>query len=146
MDASFRGKGLWIGLAALGVIMLCLLLAGMGMVAMLMPRPAPVYVQPPAGGESLAPPAAPGYTYPSFHSPMWMPFAGVGLIFRLFFMGLLALLFLGLARRFMCGPRRWGPPHGPGGGWHHHRHPWAPAEPGQTPGETPGAGYSGPQE
>jgi hypothetical protein len=138
VDERFRGKGVWIGLGALGIIFLCLMLCGMG--AMFAGPRGAVYVQPPAGGEGpVAPPVYHGY------GPFGFILAGVGFLFKLAFFGLLLLLGLGLVKRILWGHRCWGPapgwkspesPQGEGnayaawGPWawhrHHRRKHWGP--------------------
>ena len=124
MDKHFRGKGLWIGIAALGIVFLCLLVFG-AMAMMFTVRSGPVYVQPPTGAEGAVPP-----TQYYGHGPLGMGGhrgvglfgiigAGIGLIFKLLFFGLLLLLGLGLVKRFFWGRhhwayRHWGPPCPPG--------------------------------
>jgi hypothetical protein len=154
MDERFRGKGIWIGLAALALIFLCVMLVGFAAVATLAPRLGPAYgvvpqVQPPAGGGGEAVPAP----Y-SGYAPIrgyWGPFGlvgwGIGLIFKLLFFGLLLLLLFRLVRHLFWGPRHWGyrswgppwggqPPEGKEGegapqaargpwAWHHHPKHWS---------------------
>lgn len=123
MDKHFRGKGLWIGLAVLGVLFLCFAMFGAGAM-MLTARSGPVYVQPPAGAEGAVPP-----TQYYGHGPMGMGHGGAGLfgivgmgigfLFKLLFFGLLLLLGLGLVRRLFWDRRHWayrhwGPPCPPG--------------------------------
>jgi hypothetical protein len=182
MDERFRGKGIWIGLGALALLFLCVMLAGFAVMAVFAPRLGPAYVvapqaQPPAGGEGAAVPV-PAYGY----APMgwyagWGPFGiigfGIGLVFKLFFFGLVLLLLFRLVRRILWGPRHWGyrywgpygggkPPEGKEGegaphaasgpwAWHHpHRHwgppPWWGPEPKAGEADTAESEYTGPQE
>jgi hypothetical protein len=159
MDERFRGRGLWIGLGALAILLLCLLMCGMG--AMLAGPRGTVYVQPPAGGEGAV--VAPVY---HGYGPFGFILAGVGFLFKLAFFGLLLLLGLGLVKRILWGHRCWAPPpgwKGPEGeegkgsvytawgpwAWHHRYHrrhcgppPWwgPPAEPAEEDDE-PGEEY-----
>jgi len=116
MDQRFRGKKLWIGLGALAIVFLCLMLCGLGAMAMVTTSRGPV-VQPPAGEEGAAPPP----THYG-HGPLgmgrsvgWGPFGilsfGLGLLFKLLFFGLLLLLLIGLAKRLFWGHRAWCPPY-----------------------------------
>ncbi|MGD2206601.1 MAG: hypothetical protein PVH17_07470 [Anaerolineae bacterium] len=147
MEKRFRGRGLWIGLAVLGILFLCFAMFGAGAM-MFTARSGTVYMQPPAGEEAVAPPA-PYYG----HGPLgrhggWGPFGiigfGIGLIFKLLFFGLLLVLLLGLVKRIFLGPRHWGwaphwgrPPKGKEGedkpheawgprAWHRHFAHWGP--------------------
>jgi hypothetical protein len=112
MDERFRGKGLWIGLGALAIVFMCVMLCGFGAMASFTMGRGPVYVQPPAGEEGVAPP--PAY----YGSGPWgmarhggfNPFA---FIFKMAFLGLFLLLLIGLLKRIFWGPRYWGPRH-----WH----------------------------
>jgi hypothetical protein len=151
MDERFRGKKHWIGLGALAVIFLCLILCGLGAMAMVMVRSGPAcgvvpQVQPPVSQEGAAPPAI-------YYGPMGMgwfghsgPFGfilgGIRLLFGVALFGLFLLLIAGLVRRVFWGPRSWCPPYwcrppqgkegegkpqeqGPWA-WHHHRRHWGP--------------------
>ncbi len=172
MEKHLRGKGLWIGLGVLGVLFLCLLVFGAGTM-MFAGRSAPVYVQPAPGAEGAAP-LPQGYYG---HGPMGLGRHGgfglfgiigfgLGLIFKLLFFGLLALLLLGLVRRFFWGHRhpawmhygkppkgeKWeGKPHawGPPWAWHHHGGPCGPqaeAEAEADESDDSESAYTGPQE
>ena len=119
MDERFRGKRVWIGLGALVLIGLCLMLC-FGAMAFTMRGPvygAVPYVQPPAGAEGGA--APPLYYVPTpfgwgLHGgfgPFGLLFLGVGMIFKLLFLGLILFLLIGLVKRFCYGgPHPWGPP------------------------------------
>lgn len=139
MDERFRGKGVWIGLGALAIIFLCLMLCGLGTMAMFATSRDPVYVQPPAGEGGVAPPPAqysPGPWGMARHGgfgPFGIISFGLGMLFKLLFFGLFLFLLLGLVKRLFWGHRRgglhhWGkPPQGKG--WKDHPHaawgPWA---------------------
>jgi hypothetical protein len=117
MDERFRGKALWIGLGALAIIFMCLMLCGLGTMAMFTTRSGPVYLPPASGEEGAIPPqvyhdSAPGGL--GRHGGVGifgMVFRGIGLIFMLGFSALLFLLFLGLIKRVLWGHSHWGPPH-----------------------------------
>jgi hypothetical protein len=166
MDERFRGRGLWIGLGAVALIFLCLLMMAGAAGAVLAPsRAAPVVVQPPAAGEgAVQPPAV--YYGPGLLGGLGY---GIGVLFKLAFLGLLLLLVLGLVRRLFWGPRHWWAhycaPVPSGEGWQGqpggaqpqaHRHwfhrwgppPWCGCAHEGAAGETgeASAGYSGPQE
>jgi hypothetical protein len=148
MDEHYRGKRIWIGAGALAIILLCVMVCGLGAMAMVAGRSGPVYgVQPPTGEGSAVPPQA---TYG--HGPLGMgryggfgPFGiiffGIGLLFKLLFFGLILLVLLGVARRLFWGHGPWGAhywgrppagkewkgrPHAPWGpwAWHCHGGPW----------------------
>jgi hypothetical protein len=137
MDERFRGKELWIGLGALGIVFLCVMLCGMGAFMTLVSRPGPVHmpvpqVQPPTGDGSVAPPPATYYGYGPMGAPRFGGFSFIGGLFRLAFAGLLLLMFIGLIKRIFWGRRRWGYHHcGPGGKMHG---PWSPHYKGGPPG------------
>lgn len=143
MDEYYRGNRKWIGLGALAIIFLCVMLCGMGTLAMLVTRSGPAYapvpyVQPSAGEDGVAPPPA----YYSGYGPMgrFGHFSPFGFLFKMLFFGLLLLLFIGLITRIFFGRRHWGfhygprppkgkewkgRPHGPVGPWHWwHCHGW----------------------
>ena len=131
MDEKFRRNKHWFGLGALLIIFLCVALCGLGAMATMFTRSAPgygavPYVQPPAAEEGAAPPA----TYYG-HGPLGhhgggglfgIIGAGIGLIFKLAFFGLLLLLLLGVVKRIFWGHHfgryaHWGPPSPPGKPW-----------------------------
>jgi len=113
MEEVVRKKGLWIGLAVIGVIFWCVILCVVVPLLTLLPRqtvtyvPAP-YVQPPAAEEGAAPQV---YQGPIAGTRGWGPLgivgAGLRLMFRLLFLGLLLMLGLRLLRRIVWGPRHW---------------------------------------
>lgn len=163
MDERFRSHRLWIILGALGTVFLCLMLCGLVTMAFAGMRSGPVYGTAPQapGAESAAPPQI--YYSPGVGGPLGFVVQGVGLLFRLAFVGLFVLLFAGLIRRLLWGPRHcrpgyWGrPPEGqewkgkahPGwGSWARHwhgeppEHRSEPAGPGDEP-EDPDLAYRG---
>jgi hypothetical protein len=130
MDERFRGKGIWIVGGVFALVFLCLVLCGLGAMVTTALRPGPVYeimpqVQPPTGQEGVVPP--PAYYGPGSvgrhtgFGPFGFILGGIGLLFKLLFLGLLLLLLVGLIRRLFWGPRHW-----------HHR-PWGPYHPGKPP-------------
>jgi hypothetical protein len=129
MDERFRGKELWIGLGALGIVFLCVMLCGMGAFLTLASRSGPVHmpvpqIQPPADGGSVAPPPATYYGYGPMGVPRFGGFSFIGGLFRLAFAGILLLMFLGLLKRVFWGRRHWGYRHcGP---VHKMHGPWGP--------------------
>jgi hypothetical protein len=142
MDEFFRNKKVWIGLAALGAIFLCVMLCAVGAFAATAMRSGLAYggvplVQPPASGEIVG---APSVCYcPAWHGGLG-PF---GFLFRMAFFVLGLFLLLGLARRIFWGRRCWARYHGYH--HHHHRHPgrfwagrWEEGQPGKRP---PHPGY-----
>jgi hypothetical protein len=116
MDKRFRHRGILIGLGILAIIFLCLMVGGAG-VFMLTARPGPAYgvapqVQPPAEGGSAPAPYSYGPHAMGRHGgfgPLGIIGFGFRMLFRLLLLGLLLMLFLGIARRVMWGRR-----------WHHH--------------------------
>lgn len=139
-----RRKLLWFGVGAAALIFLCLMLCAFGALSMMLMRSSPTqgvvpYMQPPSGAEGGAVPppvynqVPPAMGHWAGYGPLGFLSAGVGLIFRLLFAGLLLLLFVGLARRLFWGHRRgrwhhWGmPPRGRGGKGRPHTAwgPWA---------------------
>ena len=142
MDERFDRRRGWFAVGAGARVFLCLMLCAFGALATMMFRSAPAqgvvgYVQPPSGQEGEA--APPTYYYPvppatghgAGHGPLGFLSAGVGLIVKLMVAGLLALLFLGLAKRVLWGHRpgrwhHWGPPPKGNGGKGRPRHPWGP--------------------
>ena len=173
MDERFRGKKHWIGLGAVAIIFLCLIMCGLGTMAMVVMRSGPAHgvtlqLQSPIGEESTAPPVVHrgpadmgGFGY---RAPFGFFFGGIRLLFGLAFFGLFLLLIVGLVRWVFWGPRHWGPPPWPAGGlgqegrphagwgpwaWRHHGGPGGPGpEPAGEESEQGAAGaeYSGPQE
>ncbi len=125
MDERFRGKGIWIVGGILALVFLCLVVCGLGAMVTTALRPGPAYqavpqVQPPAGQEGVAPPTAHyGPWDAGRHSsvgPFGFLLGGIGLLFKLLFLGLFLLLLIGLIMRLFWGPRYWrhrlwGPPH-----------------------------------
>lgn len=165
MDERYRKWVIWVGLGALAILFLCVMLCGLGAMAMLVTDRSLVYVQPPTG-EDGAPPPLPYYG----HGPVAMGrtavFGGIGVIFRLLIFGMLLLLLFGLVKRIFWGHRYWrgphwgGPPPGqdwkgkghPGWGpwaWHGHWRCWEPGAE-QAPEEdepgSAGPAYAGPKE
>jgi hypothetical protein len=168
MDERFRRKGIWIGLAALALVFLCVMLVGLAAVATLAPHLGPGSVAVPEQGNGYVP-------IRGYWGPLGFIGWGIGLIFKLLFLGLLLLLVVRLVRHLLWGPRHWGyrgwgppwmgrPPEGkegegtPGAGrgpgtWHRHAGHWpghwgpppwwgAPPEEGFGPSEAGGAGSS----
>ena len=157
MDERFRGKGIWVAAGGLAIIFLCLMLCGLGAMGTMFMRQgvqAVPQIQAPAGEEGAVPP--PVYYGPGYHAgvgPFGFIGAGISLLFKLLFFGLLLVLFIGLIRRVFWGPRYWHhahwgkPPQGkewkgkpyPGWGpWAHHWHRWygeEQEEPASTEGE-----------
>jgi hypothetical protein len=138
MDEWFRGKGIWVGLGFLAIIFLCVVMCGAGVMVMLGTRAGPAYggapqVQAPAGEEGAVPPTI--YHGYSGYGLFEVLSSGIGLLFKLLFLGLVLLLLFGLVRRLFWGHRHWyppypgqppegrewkGKPHGPWA-WHHYR-------------------------
>jgi hypothetical protein len=126
MDERFDGRRVWFAVGAGALVFLCLMLCAFGAFATMMFRSEPArevapYVQPPTGQEGEA--APPTYYHPvppamgrgAGYGPLGFLSAGIGLIVKLMVAGLLALLFLGLAKRVFWGHRpgrwhHWGPP------------------------------------
>jgi len=132
MDERFRGSRLWIILGALGILFLCPMLCGLVTMAFSVMRSGPVYgVIPQApGSEGITPPQV-YYGPGGAGGPLGFVAQGVGLLFKLAFLGVFVLLFAGLMRRLLwgprhCGPRYWGkPPEGQD--WKGKVHPgWGP--------------------
>lgn len=149
MDRRFGRKGMWFALGLLALVFLCIV-ACIGAAALLAPRPAGTWMQPPAGEGGAMPPVV----YHPAHGLWALLRFGVGLLF----LGLLALLILKLVRRLVWGPWHavspygyapwksapqgtaggeaegsetgvgWGPPAWKRHAWrhHHHPHPWGP--------------------
>jgi hypothetical protein len=169
MDERFKGKRMWLGFGALAVIFLCVMLCAFGAIATMFTRHTPLYgqvpyVQAPAGEEGAAPPATyhgpVGVRGHDNFGPLGLIGAGLGLIAKLLFFGLLLALLFGLVRHLFWGRRwrygHWGPPCPPGvpptgdqgadappagwgpPAWHHHGKHWGPPpwwrqEAGQAP-------------
>ncbi|MFC2023391.1 hypothetical protein ACFLT5_01485 [Chloroflexota bacterium] len=118
MDERFRGTGMWIGLGAAAIVFMCLIMCVFGAVASVTTGRAPAYVQPPMAEEGAAPPPATfGYTpFGMGRHAGYGPFAfiagGIGLAFKLLFLGFLLLMFAGLLKWLCWGRRHW-----------HHRYP-----------------------
>jgi hypothetical protein len=176
MDERFRGKGMWIGAAALAIIFLCVMLCALGAMGTMFARttvPAVPYVPQASEDGAVSPPVYQGHGPLGMgrlgHSgPFGLFFGAVGALFKLAFLGVLALLFLGLIKRVIWGPRHWHhayagkPPTaeewktwkqkhhgwGPPWAWHCHGAPWAQeAEAEQAEqSETDTSAYAGPQE
>jgi hypothetical protein len=172
MNEQFRRNKLWLGLAVAAILFLCVMLCGLGALVTMGARSSTVYLPPPTGGEGSAPPPL----YQSSPSPWGLAggantgpfsflFGAVGFLFKVAFLGLGLLLFLGLVKRLFWGPRHgWAhvgprPPHGStGSGQTHARHgPWAwhacggGSEAEDEPSDETGMGptetsYNGPQE
>ena len=148
MDERFRGKGIWVIAGVVGLVFLCLMLCGLGAMVTTFTRSEAVYIQPPVDEGGAIPPQV-------YQGPLGMgrhvgrgPFgllaSGIGLLFTVAFFGLLLLLFFGLAKRLIwgprhCPPRHWGPhyrgkppegkewagkPHARGPWAWHHGKPW----------------------
>ena len=149
MDERFRGKGLWIGLGVLAIIMLCVMMCGAGSMAMMYMSRGGEYVVPPAVEEGAPPPVAHGYGPLArggaiAHGPFGFLGSVLGGLFKLAVVGLLLLVFFRLAMRLFWGPRFCGPrfsgagyrgkpPKGDGDdwgppwhAWHRHRRHWGP--------------------
>lgn len=156
MDRYLGKKGMWFALGILALVFLCILACGAA-AAIFAPRAGGVWVQAPSGvpsGEAGAAPPVVVYHGHGAWGPLGILGAGLGLLFKLAFFGLLLILLLRLARRLFwggwhtCAPPWHGPwPGAPGsegeapeGGagrgpapwqrkaWRHHRHhhPWGP--------------------
>lgn len=154
MDERFQGRRIWIIFGALGILFLCLALCGLVTMASVAVRSGPVYgivPQAPAapGAEGAVPPQV--YYGPwSAGGPLGFVAQAVGLSFKLMFVGLLVLLFIGLIRRLLWGPRHC-PPHywsrpPEGTSWEGKAHPgWGPwarhwhGRPPQNRSEPPGS-------
>jgi hypothetical protein len=141
MDERFRDKRIWAIAGVVGIIFLCLMLCGMGAMATMFMRSStgfatvPQIPALPAEG-AAAPPQV--YHGPGGAGPFgggglfgFLTF-GIGMLFKLLFLGLILLLVVGLVRRLFWGPRYWGPhrrwaryhgPHKPGAGPPGHRPP-----------------------
>jgi hypothetical protein len=104
---------MWFVLGVLALVFLCILACGAA-AAVFAPRSGGVWVQAPSGaadGQAGAvPPATAYHTYGAW-GPLGIVGAGLGLLFKLFLFGLLALLLLGLVRRVLWGHRRMCPPY-----------------------------------
>ena len=118
MDERYRGRGLWIGLGAAAIVLMCLFLCVFGALFSVSTGSAPVYVQPPAGEEgAVAPPATYGQTpfglgrHAGF-GPLSFIAGGIGLAFKLLLLGFLVLLFAGLLKHLYWGRYRWPAHHG----------------------------------
>lgn len=113
MDERFRSSRLWIILGALGVLFLCLMLCGLVTMAFGVMRFGPAYgaipQAPPAPGAEGATPPQVYYSPWAVSGPVGFVAQGVGLLLKLAFVGLFVLLFIGLIRRLLWGPRRCGP-------------------------------------
>jgi hypothetical protein len=128
MDERFYGNKRWIGLGALAIIFLCVMLCALGALGTMFMRSAPAYAPAPYVQPEVEEGAAPPATYYDGHGPLGMGThgrtgffgvigAGIGMLFKLAFFGLLLLLLLGLVKRIFWGPRYWGHRHwGPPGG------------------------------
>ena len=119
MDELYKRRGLWIGLAALGFIFLCVMLCVLGAFFSITSRSGVMVgalpqAAPPAGGESVAPPAVQYYSPGPVGIHRHGGFHPFSILMKLFFFGLLLLLGIGLLKRIFWGPRRWA---------HYHR--WA---------------------
>jgi len=171
MDEQFRRNKLWIGVAAVVILFMCVALCGLGAMASIGARSSTVYLLPPTSEEGAAPPpiynagpASSGLGSRAYTGPFSFIFGAVGFLFKVAFLGLILLLLLGLVRRLFWGPRHgWAhvgprPPCGPESShrshpwhgpwaWHAHGQPWKtedePEDVGSDPSETD---YSGPQE
>jgi hypothetical protein len=118
MDEVVRRKGVWIGLAVTGTILLCVMACALGALVSLMPRQAvtyaPVpYVVPDAGKEGAAPQVyqAPVITSHAAVGPLGIVGFGFRLLLKLLFFGLLLMLGLRLMRHLLWGPRHWCAPY-----------------------------------
>ena len=139
MDERFRGKRIWVIAAIVGIVFLCLMLCGLGAMVTTFTRSEVVYMQPPVDEGGAVPPQV--YQGPLGmgryvgHGPFGLLASGVGLLFKMVFLGLLLLLLFGLAKRLIWGPRHWHPRHwGPryadmplkGKAWKGPPHAWGP--------------------
>jgi hypothetical protein len=143
MDERFRDRRIWAIAGVAGVIFLCLMLCGMGALATMFMRPGTGLATVP---QVPVPPAEAGAVPQVYYGPAggglfgFLAF-GLGMFFKLAFLGLILLLAFGLVRRILWGPRHWGPHrrwahyygphkhrHGPPGGkeWKGRAHPWGP--------------------
>ena len=149
MDKRFGGQRGWIALGVAAIVFLCVMMCAGGALLTMLMHSSPAYppqVQAPAGEDGAAPPAS------YYDGPLgrgrhggWGPLgiigAGIGLLFKLLFFGLILLLVFGLVKRLFWGHRHWGPhyrgkppegkewtdkPHGWWGpwAWHCHGKPW----------------------
>ena len=141
MDERFRGKGIWVIAGVVGLVFLCLMLCGLGAMVTTFTRSEAVYIQPPVDeGGAIPPQVYQGPLGIGRHvgrGPFGLLASGIGLLFTVAFFGLLLLLFFGLAKRLIwgprhCHPRHWGshyrgkPPEGKEwAGKPHARGPWA---------------------
>ncbi|MEJ2208806.1 MAG: hypothetical protein P8129_07200 [Anaerolineae bacterium] len=108
MDKQFGRKGMWFALGVLALVFLCLLACGAA-AAVFAPRGGGVWVQPPASEAGAVQPPMVYYAHGGW-GPLGLLGAGIGLLFKLAFWGLLAMLFLGLLRRLFWGRRHACPP------------------------------------
>jgi len=143
MDEGFEKNKRWIGLGALAIIFLCVGLCMFGAMATMMFRSVPAYApapytQAPAVEEGAVPPPLPYQGHGPLGmgrgghrgGPVGLLFGFVGGLFKLGFLGLLMLLFLGLVKRIFWGGRCFAP-HPPGKAWKHKawkhkQHGWGP--------------------
>lgn len=154
MDKYFGRKGMWIVLGVLALLFLCIVAGCLGTATLFAPRQGGVWMQAPASEDGAAPPMA---FYPAHGrwGPLGIVGAGLGLVFKLLFFGLLVLLLLKLVGRvifghchpyrgYWYGPWRTAPQGGPEGeaapeadaawgpspwrrhAWRHHPHRWGP--------------------
>jgi hypothetical protein len=139
MDEKFRGKGIWVIVGILGIVFLCLMLCGLGAMVTTFTRSEAVYIQPPVDEGGAVPPqvyqAPLGIGRDAGHGLFGLLAAGIGLLFKMVFLGLLLLLLFGLVKRLLWGPRHWHPRHwGPhyggkppeGKAWKGQPHAWGP--------------------
>jgi hypothetical protein len=137
MDERFRGRGLWVIVGILGIVFLCLMLCGLGAMVTTFTRSQAVYIQPPVDEGGAVPPQV--YQGPlgrgqyAGHGLFGLFASGIGLLFKLAFLGLLLLLLFGLVKRLIWGPRHWhrtGPHYGDrppkGKEWKGQPHAWGP--------------------
>ncbi|MGD9047263.1 MAG: hypothetical protein PVF77_04370 [Anaerolineae bacterium] len=143
MDERFQDRRIWAIAGVAGVIFLCLMLCGMGALATMFLRSGTGLVTVP---QVPAPPAEAGAVPQVYYGPgggglFGFLTYGLGMFFKLMFLGLILLLAFGLVKRILWGPRHWGPHrrwahyygphkhrHGPPGGkeWKGRAHPWGP--------------------
>jgi hypothetical protein len=139
MDERFRGRGIWVIAGIVGIVFVCLTLCGLGAMVTTFTRSEAVYIQPPVDEGGAVPPQV--YQSPfgmgrsAGHGLFGLLASGIGLLFKMAFLGLLLLLLLGLVKRLLWGPRHWQPRHrGPhyghqppkGKTWRGQPHAWGP--------------------
>jgi hypothetical protein len=138
MDKHFGRKGMWFALGALALVFMCILLCGAA-ATVFAPRGGGGWVQAPAVEDGAVPPAVVYHGHGGW-GPLGILGAGLGLLFKLAFFGLLIVLLLRLVRRLFWGGWHTCPPP-----WYG---PWQGASQGASGGEgeapAPGAGWGPP--